>query len=307
MNKRHLLFITLFFHFALPSATALSKQIVIDSEAQFEYARQTIEKGDYQRAVVELERFVYFFPGDENVPKAHTLIGLCYIEVKDYERARKILMSFLRDDPQSPQAGEALFLIGDSYFRQGVEKEAEYYFKRVLKENPDPSLKNRTLYRLGWNRLQADKWQEASEAFEHVERSSPLYIQSRDLAEQSLLGEELPLKNPVTSGVMAAVLPGLGHAYCNRYKDGLVSFLLNGLFIWATLESFNRDHEVLGGMLGFLELGWYSGNIYSAVNCTHKYNRKVKEDFRRNLSGRLRLQPFSSKEGHMGLAVKFNF
>jgi len=256
---------------------------------------------------VELERFIYFFPEDARVPRAETLIGRCYMEEKAYDKARKTLMSFLEERPKSPLRGEVLFMIGESYATQGVEKEAERYFKRVLMENPDPALKNRTLYRLGWSRLQADRWKEASEAFKGVDRSSPLYDPARQLAEQSLQGEDLPLKSPVAAGVLAGLLPGLGHAYSDRYKDGLVSLLLNGLFVWASVQSFNHDQDVLGGMLSFLELGWYSGNIYSAVNCAHKYNRKVKEDFRRHLSDRLTLQPFFSKRGQVGLALKFDF
>jgi hypothetical protein len=39
----------------------------------------------------------------------------------------------------------------------------------------------------------------------------------------------------------------------------------------------------LGGILTFFELGLYSGNIYSAVNCAHKYNKNQEKDFLRYL------------------------
>jgi hypothetical protein len=35
-----------------------------------------------------------------------------------------------------------------------------------------------------------------------------------------------------------------------------------------------HDNYVVGGILTFFELGWYSGNIYSAVASAHKYNKK---------------------------------
>jgi hypothetical protein len=106
---------------------------------------------------------------------------------------------------------------------------------------------------------------------------------------------------------LAAVLPGLGHAYVGRYKDGGIAFLVNALFIWAAVESFHNDNNVLGGMICFLELGWYSGNIYSAVNSTHKYNRKIGRDLRKDLKDRLELKPLLLSQGGAGLAVSFRF
>ena len=137
-----------------------------------------------------------------------------------------------------------------------------------------------------------------------MDRVSPLYANAQELALKSLEGERLPYKSPSTAGVLAAVLPGSGHVYCDRYKDGVVAFLLNGLFIWATLEAFDNDQEVLGGILGFLELGWYSGNIYSAVNTAHKYNRSLKNDYLKNLP---ELNLFSTPGRSFGLSLKMTF
>ena len=307
MNKRHFLVIVFLMILVLPCSNALSKQLIIDSGAQFQFALKAMEKGDYERAIGELERFIYFFPEDEKVLDARVLIGTCHLEQRAYEKARKTLHEVWKTDPKDPRAGKALLLIGESYYRQGVWKEAEYTFKRVLKNYPEPGLKSRALYRLGWTQLQADKWHEASEAFGRIEKKSPLSAISLDLSDESLKGEELPQKDPVMAGVLSGVLPGLGHAYSNRYKDGIVAFLLNGLFIWAAVESFDQDHDVLGGILTFIEAGWYSGTIYGAVNAAHKKNRKVREDFRRNLSKQFKVGLMSTKEGHLGLALKIAF
>ena len=65
--------------------------------------------------------------------------------------------------------------------------------------------------------------------------------------------------------------------------------------------------DVLGGILTFIELGFYSGNIYSAVNAAHKYNRKLQNDFRENLKDRLDLNLFTAGKGQMGLTLTFQF
>jgi hypothetical protein len=154
--------------------------------------------------------------------------------------------------------------------------------------------------------MHTGKWGEASETFKTVGAGSPLFLNAQDLSARSLGGERLPYKDPLTAGAMS-IVPGLGHAYCERYKDGVVAFLLNGLFIWATFEAFHEDQEVLGAILGFIELGFYSGTIYSAVNSAHKHNRTLKEDFLKGLPDAIDLKVFATKEGHLGLALKYNF
>ncbi len=72
---------------------------------------------------------------------------------------------------------------------------------------------------------------------------------------------------------------GAGHLYCERKRDAFVSFLLNGAMIYAAYEAFDHDHDALGGIITFFELGFYSGNIYSAVSSAHKYNRHEKSKF----------------------------
>ena len=110
--------------------------------------------------------------------------------------------------------------------------EAAGFFKKVIETYSQPELKNAAIYRLGWSRMQKDKWQEASKTFNLVEKSSRLYPSASDLSEKALMGEDLPHKSPTTAGVLA-IVPGLGHVYTERYKDGMVAFLLNGLTIWA--------------------------------------------------------------------------
>ncbi|MCJ7809422.1 MAG: hypothetical protein MUP26_04080, partial [Desulfobulbaceae bacterium] len=64
---------------------------------------------------------------------------------------------------------------------------------------------------------------------------------------------------------------------------------------------------VLGGILAFFELGWYAGNIYSAVNGAHKYNRKVRDDFSKSFRDRLDLRILTSRKGPEGVLLTFQF
>ncbi len=307
MNRWFRLIFFVWVFLCVPSGYLPAAQITIDSEDQFTFARHLMENKAFTRAITELERLIYFFPEDEHVPEAGYLIGLCHFRNKSFEEARKVCFDLYRDFPQRPIGAKALLLIAETYYVQGAFSEADRYFKAVVEKYPDSDFRNRAVYRLGWSRMKVDQWGEASRTFKSVDEESPLFSSARDLSERSLAAEDLPYKNPTTAGVMAGVLPGLGHVYCDRYKDALVAFLLNGLFIWAACESFDNDHEALGGILAFLELGWYSGNIYSAVNCAHKHNRAVRNTYRRGLQDRFDLSLFTTGGKDLGLALKYEF
>lgn len=308
MNKKGLWILILLSFFILQAAgDCFSAELTIQSEEQLSLAQEAMDRGEYERAVVELERFLHFFPRDEQAPRARYLIGLCYLKARRYEKAREVLEAVHRDYRGSRIADEALFSMAESYYRQELQDEAGRLFQQVIDQSADPEIRNRAAYRLGWCRMRLDRWKDASETFRQVEPASPLFPKARDLSEKSLQGETLPSKDPATAGIMAGILPGLGHAYCERYKDGVVAFLLNGLFIWAAYESFHQDHDVLGGILAFLELGWYSGNIYSAVNSAHKYNRSVKNDFLRSLRDDLEVGFFGTPQGQVGMAFQLRF
>ena len=110
MNKNSWLVSLLLFILLLQPAIALSNQIIITGDDQFQFAHQLMERGKHQRAVGEFERFIHFFPEDEKVPKARLLIGMSYLREKAYASARKALDKVRKDYSASPIAGEALFL-----------------------------------------------------------------------------------------------------------------------------------------------------------------------------------------------------
>jgi len=302
----HILILIFLGNLLLP-AGVYAEQLVIDGDRQFEFGRELMHDGKYEPAVKEFERFTHFFPDDRRVPSARYLTGVCYLRQGRYKDARQVFTEIFSSNPDGEFAGKSVFMMGETYYEEGFPEKAEYFFSEAAKKYPSSDLKNAAFYRLGWARMREHRWKEASEEFGRVEKGSSLYDSAQALAKQSLKGELLPSKDPVTAGVMAGVVPGLGHVYLSRYKDAAVAFLLNGLFIWATVESFQQDHNVLGGILAFFELGWYAGNIYSAVNGAHKYNRKVRDDFSKSFRDRLDLRILTSRKGPEGVLLTFQF
>jgi len=80
-----------------------------------------------------------------------------------------------------------------------------------------------------------------------------------------------------------SIIPGAGQFYNGRIQDGVIAFVLNGLFIWGAYEAFDNGNNVARGILLLFESGWYSGNIYGAISGAHKYNKNKTDVYFKSL------------------------
>ena len=161
--------------------------------------------------------------------------------------------------------------------RQYVE--ARISFGKAREAAPNTRAADEAQFQIARTYLREEKWKEAADEFRKIDKTSALSPQSDSLAQGLDRIAEVPQKSPAVAGVLSAVLPGAGQAYCGEYGRAAISFLLNGLFIWGMVESFRRDHYVVGGILTVFELGWYSANLLNAVNSAEKYNRKKTQEY----------------------------
>lgn len=83
----------------------------------------------------------------------------------------------------------------------------------------------------------------------------------------------LPLKKkPWLAGTLSAVLPGAGQVYNGNYQSGLFSFVLNALFLSATIELTQHNLKATAAASGTIFSVVYVGNIASAIQSSKKIN-----------------------------------
>lgn len=54
--------------------------------------------------------------------------------------------------------------------------------------------------------------------------------------------------------------------------------IINGLFIWGTIEAFDNEQVGLGTTLCVIGSGWYAGNIYGSAMSARRSNLKRQND-----------------------------
>lgn len=80
-------------------------------------------------------------------------------------------------------------------------------------------------------------------------------------------------KSPALAGTMSAFLPGAGQAYTGSWQSGAMAFVLNALFLSATLELADHDLHAASLASGVVFSITYLGNILNAAESARIYNQ----------------------------------
>ncbi|NGX45020.1 MAG: hypothetical protein K940chlam2_00160 [Chlamydiae bacterium] len=74
-----------------------------------------------------------------------------------------------------------------------------------------------------------------------------------------------------------AFLPGAGYLYVGQKQTAVTAFLVNGLFIAASVHFFYKGQIAAGLITTSFEAGWYFGGIYGAGQEAKFYNERLYE------------------------------
>ncbi len=273
-----------------------------------QFADQLLQEGEYFRAITELHRFRFDYPNDARQAMALFRIGQAYYRGQQFQEALQTFRQVAQSYPDSPYSRQARLWQGESLIQQTQYNAAEQAYTAFIKHHPNASDIPYARYQRGWTLLYRRQWQAAATELQQVPDSSPLYPAAQQLALEAQEGRERQKKSPRLAGALSAFLPGAGQLYNGRLGDAVLTFLLNGLFIAGTIEAIQHDQFAIAGALGFFEAGWYGGNVYSAVNGAHKYNRRADETLLQELERRFRMTPPDIPQTQqIGLKLSFRF
>lgn len=248
------------------------------ADKQLSFADALFEEGDYYRAITEYKRFNFFFSDHRLIAKSTYRIGESYYMAKRWQNAIESFTSFTAKYRESSMFTDALYLKGMSEKQLKRYDNALATFQEIITLKSE-SYTDKALYQSAIVLMEMGEWEKASKTLLLIPKESPLSISSNIISSGLEHIDEIPQKSPTVAGTLAAILPGAGHLYTERPGDAIVSFLLNGAFILAAVELFHHENYIAGGIVTFFEIGWYSGNIYSAISSAHKYNKKTRDDF----------------------------
>lgn len=81
-------------------------------------------------------------------------------------------------------------------------------------------------------------------------------------------------KNPAVARLLS-VVPGAGYLYTGHKGSAITSFVINSLLMYTTYTSITGENYGLAGVMGFMSLSFYIGNITGAGRSAIRYNKSV--------------------------------
>jgi len=277
--------------------------VMITPDKQFNYAESLFSNNDYPAAVLEYKRFIYFFPEDKRVERAMYQTGMSYYLGGDFKAAVDSFKKLVDEYVDNDYAIKSYFKISEAYMKLMAFDPAIINLNNLIVITYDVDVKDEAYYRLGWIYLEMASWERGRRHFSKISVKNKDKYRLEKLAAELDQEKIIPKKNPKLAGFLS-VIPGAGYLYCERYQDALIAFLLNGALIYAAYESFDAGNPALGGLLAFVEVGSYAGNIYGAVTSAHKYNRKKTGLFLEKLKDNVKIN-LSADVKNKGVCLSF--
>lgn len=282
----YLIALALFLDLGSPIAHATSDErsgLFITADMQFDYAQALFEQEDFIAAQVEFKRFIHFFRKDPRRERADYTAGVALFRSGQYYEAAKRFDTIIRQskDIDSPWARKSCFMQSQAFEAMGNTGYAQVVLQNYLKLTRDTDTKDRIYLELARMHIQNTATpgkDELDNARKNLILISPEKQQEYNVTQQLESIDNAmnaPTKSPVLAGILA-IIPGGGMLYCERYKDAFISFCFNTGLIWAAYTAFDNDNPALGGVITFVETGFYSGNIYGSITAAHKYNKAAK-------------------------------
>lgn len=237
---------------------------------------------DLYQAITAFKRTEFLLPPDAEKRREEIDYGiiLCYYLGKKYaEVANTFEKSPLRTLPKEfPARHDLLVILYDSYLQTEQLSKAHNILHLLYTEDKPEAEK---LY-------ETTLFQQANlPALHQFSVKRP-----EDTALKNFL--EMYEQNKKSIGAaraLNAVVPGAGYFYLNQKQSAATAFLLNGLFIAATVHFFQDNQIAAGAICASFEAGWYFGGIVGAGLEAKFYNERLYEELATPLMTEQKLFP----------------
>jgi putative membrane protein insertion efficiency factor len=262
-----------------------SRQEVLISEKSFDLAEDHFREGQYDQAITEYKRHLYFFPEDPRRGLAHYKMGMAYLNQDRWQAARHQLRAVSRMKTTEELQYRSRLRAAQSFLDQDHPEISQWDLRNLLSDpliEKDEVRRTVVQYWLGVSSLQQGRWVEAEGLFQGLWGRSPgsiLHHPARQLSQAAREGFHLPQRSPTLAAGLSSVLPGSGQIYCGHLWNGLLSLAFNVSAGYLTVNAF-RDGRRLDGTLLASLLWWrfYFGGRQNAARYAREYNQRVREE-----------------------------
>ena len=250
-------------------------------ESPFTLGAYFAKIGNYEAAITEYKRFLFFHPDDIQAAAVYQKIGYAYREQGLWQNAiiamrNAVLHASEKDTKSEYRLNLAVTLIASKNYDL-----ARLELIKVTVDNPFGQLYQRALFLQAVAFIYQFRWEEARAVIQD-------YISDETL--DSLFGKaiNLPQKSIRIAKVLSSILPGTGQFYAGNLKGGLNALILNGALGYVAVDGILDQNYVDAFMWGYYILfRYYRGNVFRAGQSAGDFNENASRQAADNILKRL--------------------
>ncbi len=247
-----------------------------------DFADSLFQQADYLNAAHEYRRYLFLFPGEENSDFVQFRLAASYQNAGKLESAIQAYQLLIDTFPFSTLMQRAQSNIAQCQLLEGNKEMAIRSLQQFLSTYPESDLAPRAQFMIATVQMEGKDWEKASKTWEKIAVKYP----DTRFAEAShrlicivRSSKLMPQRSPTFSGLLSAVIPGLGQAYSGRFLDGLQSLTVIGTIGAGTAYYINREQYEVAIPVGLLGLFFYAGNVYGGVQAAMTFNSRQEDKF----------------------------
>ena len=240
--------------------------IAVGEESPLSLGLHFYELGNYDAAITEYKRFLFFDPDAPRAGVTYRNIGRAHREQGHWQEAIAAMRTAVqhasdREENSEFQLELAVLLIANQNYDLG-----RLELIKMTMRNPCAPLCRRALFLQAVANVYQFRWEEAREMLSNYTRDEKLDTLLENAA-------NVPQKSPRFAKVLSAIVPGAGQIYAGKWRHGLNALVLNGVLGYLTVDAV-LDRHYLDAVLwgGTVFSRYYRGNIFRAEEAVKRFN-----------------------------------
>ena len=263
-------------HFTIVAITLLffAAVSVSASDPALDLGDYFFVRENYDAAITEYKRFLFFNADDPRVDEVQFKIGLAYRAQKWWMEAAEAMIAAIQRTTETELQAERRVELAVTLIASGAYDLALVELIKVDMQSQSARLRQRARFLRGVAYLYQFKWEQARSVFQvYFDEIPSAAGAAAEIDTLFLDALNRSQKSEKAARLLSTFLPGLGQTYAGDWKNGLNALLLNGVLGYITLDAaIERDYDDALLSFFFLFYRYYAGNRYRAMEAAQTFN-----------------------------------
>ena len=244
------------------------------SDPAFDLGEYLFALENYDAAITEYKRFLFFNSDHPQAGEAQFKIGLAYRAQGWWPEAVEAMTAAVQLATETESQAEMRTELAVTLIAGGAYDFALVELIKVDMQSQSVRLRQRARFLRGVAYLYQFKWEQARSVFQvYLDEMSSAAEAAAKIDALFIDALNRRQKSERAARMLSTFLPGLGQTYAGDWKNGLNALLLNGVLGYVTLNAaIERDYDDALLSFFFLSYRYYAGNRYRAAEAAQAFN-----------------------------------